>query len=620
MYASCVVAIAFAAGLASVLPAVAQDAVDQGPSVLERFVTRQGDKLMDGPVELRFVSFNIPNLHYVEDNMAFTETSPWRLPDEFEIADALKSIHQMGGGVARLYTLSVRQAAAGDDVPVHVLAPGEFNEDAFRALDRVLQQANRLGVRVIIPLVDNWVWWGGRAEYAAFRGKPKDAFWTDPQLIADFRRTIDYVANRRNAFTGVRYKDDKAILAWETGNELECPQAWTRQIAGYLKRVDPNHLVIDGRHAPRLFKESIDEPNTDVVTTHHYALDGRATLAEVTANRAMCRGKKPYFVGEFGFIETPAMEAILDRVIENGTCGALIWSLRCHNRDGGFYWHSEPLGHGKYKAYHWPGFAEGAAHDEPAVLDLMRRKAFAIRGLAAPPLAPPEAPRLLPIDDVAAIAWQGSAGATAYNVERAASRDGPWTVVGENVSDAAVQYRPLFADVAAAPPGPYYYRVIATNSAGSSPPSEAFGPVKVAHRSIVDELCDGALLHSKQGSPSFVSADARKAKEDVHRLAMRPGDAVDYKTDGPLVGATVWAFYPRDVRDVRLLVSSDGERFAVVTPERDAYYGGAGEYGYYKPVRYRLAKLPPDARYLRIEPASRVELARVELRHGPVEK
>ena len=60
----------------------------------------------------------------------------------------------------------------------HVEGPGKFNEEAFKAYDKVLQIANKVGIRVIIPLVDNWWWWGGPKEYAAFRGKQKDEFRT----------------------------------------------------------------------------------------------------------------------------------------------------------------------------------------------------------------------------------------------------------------------------------------------------------------------------------------------------------------------------------------------------------------------------------------------------------
>lgn len=63
----------------------------------EEFVTRQGERLMEGDKEFRFVSFNVPNLHYIEDNLPFEETNPWRIPDEFEIRDALASVKQAGG-------------------------------------------------------------------------------------------------------------------------------------------------------------------------------------------------------------------------------------------------------------------------------------------------------------------------------------------------------------------------------------------------------------------------------------------------------------------------------------------------------------------------------------------
>jgi len=43
------------------------------------FVHRHGDKLMDEHGELRFVSFNIPNLHYIEDNMPVCQIRKRRL-------------------------------------------------------------------------------------------------------------------------------------------------------------------------------------------------------------------------------------------------------------------------------------------------------------------------------------------------------------------------------------------------------------------------------------------------------------------------------------------------------------------------------------------------------------
>src|SRR5208283_5613425 len=147
------------------------------------FITTKGDKLMEGNTELRFVSYNLPNLQYIEDNQEFTNPNPWRTANEFEIRDALLAIKQAGGRVTRMYVISVRKENEPLDIIRHVEGPSKFNEEAFRAYDKVLQIANEVGVRVIIPLVDNWWWWGGPKDYAAFRGKKKEEFWTDSLLI-----------------------------------------------------------------------------------------------------------------------------------------------------------------------------------------------------------------------------------------------------------------------------------------------------------------------------------------------------------------------------------------------------------------------------------------------------
>jgi len=104
------------------------------------------------------------------------------------------------------------------------------------------------------------------AEYAAFRGKQRDEFWTDPQLKADFKKTIEFVVNRVNSCTGVPYKTDKAILAWETGNELLAPFSWTKEMAASIKSLDTNHLVLEGTIMPQLTSDALEDPNLDILS------------------------------------------------------------------------------------------------------------------------------------------------------------------------------------------------------------------------------------------------------------------------------------------------------------------------------------------------------------------
>jgi hypothetical protein len=582
--------------------------------VFQDFVKVQGDQLMENGRPFRFISFNIPNLHLVEDNVAFAEENPWRLPNHFEIADALESVRQMGGTVVRTYVISVIRTNDAPGAIRHVLGPGKFNEDAFRALDEVLSIANETGVRVVIPLVDNWSWMGGRAEYAGFRGKSKDDFWTDPQIIADYEETIRFILTRTNTITGVAYCDDKGVLAWETGNELQSPAPWTRQIAAFIKSLDHNHPVIDGFNANTLRDESIAMPEVDIVTTHHYP-GGKKPYAEyIRANRERTRGKKPYFVGEFGFDPTDDMRAVLETVRETGVSGALLWSLRPHNRDGGFYWHSEPSGGDHYKAYHWPGFASGNDYDESNVLALMRTEAFQIRGLPVPAVAAPAPPHLLPIADAAAISWQGSAGASGYQVERATAENGPWQKIADHVDDSAVQYRPLFNDTAA-PRGTFYYRVRAVNGGGVSEASNIQGPVKVDHATLVDELNDFSQMRGHSGALDFQTHQSRKAKEHAHRLAGKSGDWIIYQLPAPIRACRLYAFFPGDVQNFHFSVSTDGLNYQEIPSTQRIFFHGAGDYGYWKPVEFDCKSLSGDAKYLRVDFVGEAQIGRIEIEH-----
>jgi hypothetical protein len=587
----------------------------------QEFVTCQGDRLMEGDKEFRFVSFNVPNLHYIEDNLPFEETNPWRIPDEFEVRDALTSVKQAGGRVVRTYTLSVRKTDDDASIPRYVLGPGQFNEEAMRALDMVMKVANETEVRVIIPFVDQWSWFGGIAEYAAFRGKKASAFWTDPQLIDDFKLTINYLLNRTNVYTGVKYREDKALLAWETGNELLNPYSWSKEIAAYIKSLDSNHLVLDGFHAGSkgLREEPLSDPNIDIVSTHHYPASNSKgeEIADVIArNRQMTSGRKPYIVGEFGFIPAEQVKRVLETVIESGTSGALVWSLRFHNRDGGFYWHSEPLGAGLYKAYHWPGFSSGDDYQETALLSLMREAAYRIQGTAPPEIAPPAAPVLLPVRSAFAISWQGSAGAASYEIERSRSAEGPWEIVGTGVSDADVQYRPLFSDRYVLPDEDWFYRIRARNAAGSSPPSNVEGPVRVESLVLVDEMCDLSNAFAASRDLAVESIKARQAKEDACRIIGSAGNEIVYGTIRPIQHARVYAFYPRDLVDFEFQASGNGISWAPVTAVRTDFFRGTGDYAYWKPTLYEVRAFPAGALFLKIVFRIEAQIGRVEIEHS----
>jgi hypothetical protein len=318
----------------------------------------------------------------------------------------------------------------------------------------------RHGVRLILPIIDEWDWFGGRQEFTALNGGGD--FYTTRRVIDEFKAVVAQLLNRVNTVTGLAYKNDPTIMAWETGNELrKVPRAWTEELAAWIKAHAPQQLVADGANGNY---DSADDPNVDLVTNHYYEHGSNDYIARLQQDFTRVGGKKPFFIGEFGCTDPDMELATMDAALHQGITGALFWSLRFHSADGGFYWHNEG---GKNSAYHWPGFASNSRSDEIRVLTQMREKAWAMRGYLPPPREIPAAPALLPISTPSALVWFGSTGAEWYRLER--SIDGHrWSPVAGELNDAGDPFVP-FNDEHAPAGVPVHYRLQAVNLAGASP-------------------------------------------------------------------------------------------------------------------------------------------------------
>jgi mannan endo-1,4-beta-mannosidase len=584
-------------------------------TVLQNFITTSGSQLMDGKEPYRFVSFNIPTLNFQEDEMAFYQKQAFVLPTQYEIKDVLESVKQMGGKVVRIYTIPVRDKTDLPETPRYVLAPGKFDERAFQTLDTMMAVANEVGVRIIFPLLNNWQWMGGRPQYADFRGKTQEDFWVDKQLIEDFKKTVEFVINRKNTVTGTLYKDDKAIMCWETGNELTCPHEWTVQITRYIKKLDKNHLVMDGYFATGdklVRKEAVEEASIDILSSHHYETTASEMIQNIEGNLKIVQGKKPYVLGEFGFWGTPGIERILDYLMPiKQIAGALIWGLRSHRQTGGFYWHSEPLGYGIYKAYHYPGFTSGDEYDEKNLLNVIIQNAYKIQGKEIPAIEIPKAPALIPFEDVSQISWRGSVSASSYDVERSADGNSSWQVVGFDISDAEEQYFPLFHDKTAEIGQTYFYRVIAKNQAGKSQPSNVV-KTTVKQQALIDGMKTYGQIYFVKGKVSFETADDRKYKEDMFRLQGEEGTEITYYVAGKITGWKIYTYNPKDTESLEFETSADDKIFQKASSHRESYFGGADNYGYWYPILYH-AHTPMDAQFLRIKFKTTTQIARIEV-------
>ncbi len=426
------------------------------------FVRAEGDELYLGEEPFRFVSFNIPNLHILED-------PHWHRVDPWEQEDALESISRMGGRVARIYTFSIvggiRPGEGGDEL-AHIMGPGVYHEELFRDLDRALKLAGKHDIRLIIPFIDEWEWFGGIKEFAALYGKPKAAFFTDPEIKDAFKDFIAYVLTRENTYTGVQYKNEPAILAWELGNELRsAPDAWIAEMAAFVKSIDANHLLLSGRD--KVTAHDLENDDIDIINVHYYRNNTTGTFAEnAAADRAATAGLKPLIIGEYGLVAFDEIADLLEEAHTNGTSGSLIWSLRFRNVDGGFYYHDD-FGELDTRSYHYPGFPQNDDYNERAVVDLLIHYAFLAQGLQRPHPEAPQAPWLFDVASGNALTWRGATGSYAFVVERSEDGGETWTVLAEAVYDAYEQ-GPFFIDESGEEGQTYLYRVKAFNDGGTS--------------------------------------------------------------------------------------------------------------------------------------------------------
>ncbi|MDR3738974.1 MAG: hypothetical protein P4L40_08130 [Terracidiphilus sp.] len=465
--------------------------------LIQRFVTRKGDRLMVGDQEFRFLGLAAPNLQQNESQVRTDLAN--RFPDEYEIRDTLGAIQRLGGLATRTFSLSV-YSPQDKGVPVYFSARGVYNEEAFRCLDRIVALAHEYNVRLIIPFIASQSFRGIRGvdEFAALSGsRAVGSFWEDETVKSDFRHFLKFLLNRKNTVNGILYKDDPAILCWQLGNEFGSyagdrglkyeewsPKIlrWSLEMAAYVKKVDPNHLILEAGGVDRA--ALLADPNIDIISDHLYEywnkLGGKpAELGPIArASRDECRGKKPLLIDEFGLAGTGNLRALMATIRTEGISGGLLWSIRSHRRDGGWYYHNE--GGTPVNSFHVPGFACGFPYEETRLLDLLRKEAYAIRGLNPPPIEPPApAPVLMSMGQ--GLTWRGSTGAGSYVIERAEGPAGPWTVLSAHLQDAVIAdvktFEPsaeasealvLYYDEVRESGHKYFYRIKGVNPSGET--------------------------------------------------------------------------------------------------------------------------------------------------------
>lgn len=162
-------------------------------------------------------------------------------------------------------------------------SPGSYNEQMFKGLDFVIAEARKYGIKLILSLANNYDSFGGKKQYvnwARSQGQfltSDDDFFRNPVVKGYYKNLIKTVLNRYNTFTGIHYKDDPTIMAWELMNEPRCTsdpsgrtiQAWITEMASYVKSIDRNHLLeagLEGFYGQSTPQRKRVNPNLDIGT------------------------------------------------------------------------------------------------------------------------------------------------------------------------------------------------------------------------------------------------------------------------------------------------------------------------------------------------------------------
>jgi len=144
--------------------------------------------------------------------------------------------------------------------------PGVYDPDVLDGLDYLLYAMDQRGLRAVMCLNNFWQWSGGMAQYVRWNGgspipypPPWDVFmdysagfYTNTGAVADFNGHIRFIVNRLNPYSGLAYRDDPAVMAWELANEprgqsnAEAMNLWIDETAALIKSLDSNHLVTTG--------------------------------------------------------------------------------------------------------------------------------------------------------------------------------------------------------------------------------------------------------------------------------------------------------------------------------------------------------------------------------------
>ncbi|PWA54931.1 glycoside hydrolase, family 5 [Artemisia annua] len=195
-----------------------------------------------------------------------------------KVAHAFQEASRLGMNIVRTWAFS-----DGGNKPLQT-SPGSYNEDMFKGLDFVVLQAKKYELHIIFSLVNNWDDFGGKKQYVQWARdhggqylNNDDEFFSNVVVREYYKNHVKSVLTRQNSITGVAYKDDPTIFAWELINEPRCEsdlsgktlEEWIVEMAAEIKSIDKNHLVecgLEGFYGESMPDKKQNNPGFEVGT------------------------------------------------------------------------------------------------------------------------------------------------------------------------------------------------------------------------------------------------------------------------------------------------------------------------------------------------------------------
>ncbi|KAI0505245.1 glycoside hydrolase superfamily [Xylaria bambusicola] len=310
-------------------------------------VVREGSQLLVDGKQWKAIG---PNVYWLglDENVVPPAGEPYdasthsSYPTKERVTEVMAVVNALGGTMIRSHTLG---ANIGNPLTIWP-KQGVVNDEAFDSIDWAVYQAGLYGVRLLVPLVDNYDYFhGGKYNFLRWAGfdltKDKDSnnpqiqqFYTNATIVSVFKDFIKTLLSHRNQYNNLTYAEDPTVFAFETGNELlgpiwgdmNCPADWVKDIAKYVKSLAPQKLVFDGTYGINKTHLSIEE--VDVFSDHFYPPNNKKLQAGIDAVASV---NKVYFAGEFDWVGASGGDSLESffKILENSTTvgGDAFWSL-----------------------------------------------------------------------------------------------------------------------------------------------------------------------------------------------------------------------------------------------------------------------------------------------------